>query len=184
MLRWFIVLLLLAPRGAGSTEWRVLTHSLGDQVTKDGAQLVGRPHAGKRAFFVELVRQTAGIQTAGDAKDLPICTLIGNVNDQRLSALGFTAIIRAYSYSECFRQLAAGRIVLVATSDADVSAKLREAGLDATALRPTPVVLGDTQGYIAISKDTAPDQAARWSGALDTLKRDGEYQRLLVEYAR
>ncbi|MDO9617745.1 MAG: ABC transporter substrate-binding protein [Pseudomonas sp.] len=59
---------LLAPTTCLARDWLIYTHSLDSQAELIDGQLRGREHAGKRAFFLELVRELL----ADMAEPLPI----------------------------------------------------------------------------------------------------------------
>lgn len=64
--------LLLAGR-AQADDWLLLTHSTAGQVAEQGAQMHGVAHAGKRAFFVELLwslQQELGLHAS--MRDVPL----------------------------------------------------------------------------------------------------------------
>lgn len=240
-------LLLFATHPAYAADWQVYTHSLGNQVRSTEGSLRGQPHAGKRAFYVELVRalldqlgqsqaivevplarglmlvqsrahvvlfnlsrtaerehlvhwvgptlretdylyelsvRPTGIHSLADAAALPVCVLNGSSHDSLLSAQGFTQLQRANSYAGCFRMLAAGRVLLVASADVDLPSKLAEADVGNAEVSPSAVTLGQDQGYIALSLDTPDIEVARWRSALAQLSDDGRYQQLYDRYAR
>ncbi|MDN3922761.1 substrate-binding periplasmic protein [Roseateles violae] len=52
-----IWLVWLCPAFAAADSWDIYTHSLGGQVSMVGGELRGREHAGKRAYYLELVRR-------------------------------------------------------------------------------------------------------------------------------
>ncbi|WP_445937679.1 substrate-binding periplasmic protein [Pseudomonas sp.] len=58
----------LAPTACLARDWLIYTHSLDSQAVLIDGQLRGREHAGKRAFFLELVRELL----ADMAEPLPI----------------------------------------------------------------------------------------------------------------
>ncbi|WP_410499184.1 substrate-binding periplasmic protein [Chitinibacter sp. S2-10] len=51
-----LLVFLLASTLAQAADWTVLTHSLSDEAQKQGGELRGIPHAGKRAFYLEVSR--------------------------------------------------------------------------------------------------------------------------------
>ncbi|MGB4075297.1 substrate-binding periplasmic protein [Pseudomonas sp.] len=237
---------LLAPTACLARDWLIYTHSLDSQAELIEGQLRGREHAGKRAFYLELVhtlladmakplpiqevplarglaqlqqrddvvlfnlsktperlpmahwvgpiweetdwlyenaQRPTGIQRLQDAKDLAVCVLNGSSHDERLAAMGFSQLKRNNAYSTCFNMLAAGRVALVASADAGLAQKLREAGIAADTVRPTAVQLGRDEGYIALSRGMPEQDIVRWREALHRVKQDGRFQALHNRYA-
>lgn len=63
----------LAGNVQAEESWLFLTHSTSGQVADGAGQLLGLPHAGKRAFFVELVRRLQQeLQLHGRIHDVPL----------------------------------------------------------------------------------------------------------------
>lgn len=64
---------LLLAANARADSWQLLTHSTDGQVSKQQGQLHGMPHAGKRAFFVELLlRLQQELQLQASMRDVPL----------------------------------------------------------------------------------------------------------------
>jgi ABC-type amino acid transport substrate-binding protein len=135
-------------------------------------------------YLYELSVRPTGIRTLADAASLPVCVLNGSSHDSLLSEQRFVQLQRANSYTGCFRMLAAGRVLLVASADSDLQSKLAEADVGTAEVTPSAVSLGQDRGYIALSLDTPPAEVERWRAALQQLSRDGRYQRLYSEFAR
>lgn len=237
---------LLAPTTGLARDWLIYTHSLDSQAELIDGQLRGREHAGKRAFYLELVhtlladmakplpiqevplarglaqlqqrddvvlfnlgktperlamahwvgpiweetdwlyestQRPTGIQNLLDAQNLSVCVLNGSSHDERLSAMAFSQLKRNNAYSTCFNMLAVGRVALVASADAGLAQKLREAGIAADKIQPTAVQLGRDEGYIALSRGMSEQDVVRWREALHKVKQDGRFQALHTRYA-
>lgn len=134
-------------------------------------------------YLYELSVRPTGIRNLADATGLPVCVLNGSSHDSLLAEHGFTQLQRANSYAGCFRMLAAGRVLLVASADSDLPRKLAEADVELAEVTPSAVSLGHDQGYIALSLDTPASEVARWRAALAQLNRDGRYRQLYDHYA-
>lgn len=134
-------------------------------------------------YLYELSVRPTGIRSLADATGLPVCVLNGSSHDSLLAEHGFTQLQRANSYAGCFRMLAAGRVLLVASADSDLPSKLAEADVGLAEVAPSAVSLGQDQGYIALSLDTPRSEVARWRAALAQLNRDGRYRQLYDHYA-
>lgn len=134
-------------------------------------------------YLYELSVRPTGIRSLADAASLPVCVLNGSSHDSLLGEQGFTRLQRANSYAGCFRMLAAGRVLLVASADSDLQSKLAEADVGTAEVVPSAVSLGQDQGYIALSLDTPATEVERWRAALAQLNRDGRYRQLHARFA-
>lgn len=56
MRRLLLALWVCVPQAADAQVWSVYTHSVGEQGELRNGELQGKPHAGKRAYYLELVR--------------------------------------------------------------------------------------------------------------------------------
>lgn len=135
-------------------------------------------------YLYENSAAPTGIHHLSDARELPVCILNGSSHNTLLVQQGFTRLKRHNSYSGCLRMLAAGRVQLVASADGGLQQKLAEAQVDPARIQATPVVLGHDRGFIALSKDTSPNDVARWQAALDKLRGNGQYQALYQRYGQ
>lgn len=135
-------------------------------------------------YLYELSVRPTSIRSLAEATDMPVCVLNGSSHDSLFVEHRFTRLHRANSYAGCFRMLAAGRVLLVASADSDLSNMLAEADVGLAEVSPSAVSLGEDQGYIALSLDTPAAEVARWRAALAQLTRDGRYQQLYDRYAR
>lgn len=148
---------------------------------EDLVQWVG-PISSDLDVLYESADHPTGIQNLDDARGKRICVLRANVHDRKLSALGFSELVRARSYEQCLKLLDAGRVDLAASAVETLPEKLTATGIEPQRVRRTPVVLMRTDGYIALSRTTPPAEVARWSEALARLKASGRYQALHEKY--
>lgn len=134
-------------------------------------------------YLYELSVRPTGVRSLAEATDMPVCVLNGSSHDSLFVEHQFTQLRRANSYAGCFRMLAAGRVLLVASADRDLPNILAEADVGIDEVAPSAVSLGQDHGYIALSLDTPAPEVARWRAALAQLNRDGRYQQLYDRYA-
>lgn len=230
---------------AATTDWQIFTHGVENQADVVGGSLVGKPGAGKRAFYIELVREllrelkiTAPIQEVpfargvsnftdagnivlfnvsrtpereslyqwvgpiisekdyfyelaskptsinvlADAKNKSVCVVRKNINDDRLTAQGFTNLTRIPYFSTCFRLLTEQRVDLVASATLGINEKLKEANVQANLIKQTPALIGESSGYIALSKSIPKEEVERWNIALKGLKQKGIYEKLYKKF--
>ncbi|WP_415884717.1 hypothetical protein ACMXYO_08590 [Neptuniibacter sp. QD37_6] len=91
-------------------------------------------------------------------------------------------ILVANSYNSCFRLLAEGRVDYTPVSLHEVSNVFKTSGVSEKIIKKTPIVLYQSEGYIAFSKQTPDEEIVAWQSVLDRLKKDGEYDRLANQY--
>jgi polar amino acid transport system substrate-binding protein len=138
----------------------------------------------QESVFAFYARAGAPIKIASwdDAKAVrSIGVYIDDVRDQILTKAGFTNLVRSFNLSVCYKNLATGRLDLVADSTTGFPANARAAGSSPDDFKQV-FILGRVQHYIAMSKGTAPAVAAAWSAALAEMRRDGTMLRLLRRY--
>ncbi|WP_159084634.1 substrate-binding periplasmic protein [Dongshaea marina] len=140
-------------------------------------QWVGPISAGTDYFYEWRSRPT-GIRSLSDARDLKICVLNGSVHDRLLTGMGFTALSRNKNYATCFGLLKRGRVALAITSEDSIEHKLSAHEISPELVRKTPVVVLQGQHYIAMSKNIASSEVARWNRALQELKQSGYIRKL------
>jgi len=134
------------------------------------------------SYFYELTGSTNNLQSVADAKHKSVCVLNKNVHDLHLSALGFTRLRRAYTYSECFRLLVGKQVDLVASASIGIQDKLKMAKIGAGVVRRTPVVISEEDSYIVLSKHTSEQEVERWDSAFKKLNERGKIAALQKQF--
>ncbi|MBN2429047.1 MAG: transporter substrate-binding domain-containing protein [Deltaproteobacteria bacterium] len=132
----------------------------------------------ERDHFYEMKNSPTGIKNLEDAKKVKsICVLNGSVHESVLRNNNFTNICTNNEYVNCFKMLISGRVNL--TPSAGVRTKqLIQEGFEVDQIQKTPVVLMETAGYIAFSKNISDDIIQKWQTALDEIKESYKYQQL------
>jgi ABC-type amino acid transport substrate-binding protein len=93
MRKTLIWLVWLWPTLAIADSWDIYTHNLGGQVSMVGGELRGREHAGKRAYYLELVRRLrSGLGIEGAILEVPFAHGLQNV--QRNPGVAFFKLNR------------------------------------------------------------------------------------------
>jgi len=134
-------------------------------------------------YFYEMKEAPSGIKTLEDAKNVnAICVLNKNIHHQLLQKYNFNNIVHNASYVACFKMLKRGRVNLTPSAAGTVAKKLEQAGISPDQIQQTPVVLLESGGYIAFSKNTDDDTIKKWQDAFDQLKNSGRYQQLYQLY--
>jgi polar amino acid transport system substrate-binding protein len=117
-----------------------------------------------------------------DAKKVgAIATYKDDVREQLLKAQGFTNLDSSKSPASNLKKLLAGRVDLWLYSNLGVPSVARQIGID-----PGEVELvlpfKDYYAYIAISKGTPRAVAKRWQAALDDMKREGTFRKIIEKW--
>ena len=137
----------------------------------------------ERDFFYEMKKLPTGIKTLDDAKKVEaICVLRGGVHHEILRKKNFTNIRTNVSYVGCFKMLKLGRVNLALSASSTVDKKIEKAGLTPDQIQQTPVMLLESGGYIAFSKNISDNIIQKWQSALEQLKKSGKFQKLYEQY--
>jgi polar amino acid transport system substrate-binding protein len=103
-----------------------------------------------------------------------IATYKDDYAEQTLKSLGFTNLDSSNSPESNVRKLVSGRVDLLFFHSVVIPVVARQAGIDPQAIRAVHTYKKN-YFYIAISKATAPEVAAKWQAALDAMKADGTF---------
>ena len=134
-------------------------------------------------YFYEIKNNPTGIKTLEDAKKIKnICVMLGSIHETILRENNFTNINTNPSYIGCFKMLKAGRVDLTPKASSTVLKTMERAGLSPDKVHQTPVVLLESEGYIAFSKNIPDKIIKNWQDALDHIKRSGKYQQIYNQY--
>ena len=134
-------------------------------------------------YFYEMKNNPTGIMTMEDAKKVEnICVLIGSIHETILKKKNFTNINTNNSYVGCFRMLNAGRVDLTPKASSTVLRIIEQTGVSPDQVQQTPVILLESEGYIAFSKNISDEIIQSWQNALDQIKKSGKYQQLYNQY--
>ena len=122
------------------------------------------------------------IKSLDDAKKLHIIGVYrDDIRDQYLTRNGFTNLERTKDNVQNFRKLMAGRIDAYVSTQSSV---IGEAGV--SGYKPSDVKLVyelmKSQVFIAMSKATDSAIVAQWRAALESMKKDGSFKRILKKY--
>jgi len=109
-----------------------------------------------------------------------IATVSKFYSEQMIAAENFTNTVSYPDRATSLRQLLDGKVQLVAASNTEMPAALKNAGASADDVK-SAFTLSTDLVYIAFSKGTPRALVDRWQNALDAMKRDGTFARI---YAR
>jgi len=113
---------------------------------------------------------------------------IGSIKDdvceQYLLRRGFTNLKPTFgddANTANLKKLMLGRIDLWVSSRSQASVSAREAGIPRESIEPVYTLL-EVPLYIAFSKDTPDAAVAEWQRALNAIKKDGTYGKIMRKY--
>ncbi|WP_422995342.1 substrate-binding periplasmic protein [Undibacterium sp. Di24W] len=104
-----------------------------------------------------------------------------DIRDQTLRKLGFTNLDQASSVASSFKKLMIGRIAAYADAKKGVSITAKLAGYQASDVKLAYDLFKNSL-YIAVSKNTDAAIVAQWNSALEDMKKDKSFLRLLKKY--
>ncbi|WP_165610827.1 substrate-binding periplasmic protein [Pseudodesulfovibrio hydrargyri] len=111
-----------------------------------------------------------------------ICAVEGSQHHTVLLERGFTNVVAAPTYGECFARLKSGDADLAVSSDETLIQKLHAADIPASDIRRVPEPLVQSAGYIAFSPQVDDEVIHRWQAALNGLIASGRFQTLYDRY--
>jgi len=86
------------------------------------------------------------------------------------------------SYVGCFEMLKLGRVSITPKASSTALRVAGQAGISPNQLQQTPVILLESEGYIAFSKNIPDEIIQKWQNAFELLKKSGKYQNLYEQY--
>ncbi len=134
-------------------------------------------------YFYELKRAPTGVKTLEDVKKVDaVCVLNGSVHHSAVKEAEFSNFVLGNSYAECFNLLELGRVQLTPSAESTVDQKITAAYLSPKSLRKTPVILHQSGGYMAFSKNVDDNIIQKYQQALDAIKESGRYEQLYARF--
>ena len=119
------------------------------------------------------------LKTLDDAKQLKFISVYhDDVRDQLLTKAGFTNLDRTYDHTANVRKLMAGRIDAFASSNTFIDEQMATAGVPRNLVRQG-LAIGAAQTWIAFSRETPAATVNAWRQALQAMKKDGTFERLM-----
>lgn len=110
-----------------------------------------------------------------------IATTTNWFTEQHLKREGFKNLLSSPDPRSNVRQLMNGEVQLSIFTDITIPEIAREAGYSMDDLEPVFTV-GQTYFYIAMSRDTPADVVHAWQSTLDSLKKDGTFEKTYRRY--
>jgi len=110
-----------------------------------------------------------------------IATVSKFYSEQMIAAENFTNTVSYPDRATSLRQLLDGKVQLVAASNTEMPAALKNAGASADDVK-SAFTLSTDLVYIAFSKGTSRALVDRWQNALDAMKRDGTFARIYAQW--
>lgn len=122
------------------------------------------------------------IDNLDDARKVnKIATVSKYYSEQMLKAEGFTNTQSHSNREATVRALLDGEVQLLASSNLGMPAALKKMGGSMDDVE-TVFTLSTDLFYIAFSKGSSPALVARWQDALDGMKRDGSFEKMIRRY--
>jgi polar amino acid transport system substrate-binding protein len=142
---------------------------------------VGPIRESTQDFYVR-VDSPVAIKTLDDARKLPLIGVYKeDVRDLYLTRNGFTNLDRSLDETIMFKKLMAGRIDALACSSEGYGEVAKLAGFKPEDVRKTMTFL-KIQLNVAFSKGTSAAILKGWSSALESMKKDGTFERIFRKY--
>ena len=141
------------------------------------------PIARKRTTFFAKKGSVLSINSLEDAKKVDIVSIVRLDSKHKfLEAHGFNNIALSTTAGQGLKQLLLGRVSLWVNTDLDAPAIARELGVGIDAIEP---VYSDYEYdlYIGFSLTTSDTIVNRWQKALDEIKNDGTFERIMKRWA-
>jgi polar amino acid transport system substrate-binding protein len=143
------------------------------------------PIADGSIYFYKNKTDKRNITTIDELKNLErICCRHAGLIPSLLSNMGFKNLdMTASDSNQIYTKLALRRCD-AAISDTDLGVRhyLRTTNLDQDTFEKIPIVIFQSSLYIAFTKDFSDEYIGVWQEALDKMKRDGTYNKILRQY--
>ncbi len=122
------------------------------------------------------------INSFEDAKNVDgIATVAGYASEKLLQQKGFTNLVSQRSSLQCPDALKFGRVDLWLSSNVTMRHTALTANVDPDLFEPLFVVK-ESPSYLAFSKSIPDEVANQWQNALDDMKRDGSWERIISNW--
>lgn len=123
------------------------------------------------SLVVEDMADARAVQRIGVRKD--------GYTHQVLAAKGFTNLDVGPTYESSYRKLVENRVDLVLMGERTYYYMVKKAGLDPDDFQRTDCKFGDSTAWLAFSLDVPDATIQKWQDALDTLKQNGVYRKIM-----
>ncbi len=142
------------------------------------------PIARKKTILFAKKGSALNITSLDDAKRVnSIGVMREDSKEQYLKKNGFTNIDSTTTWEQSLKKLLTDRNILWINTDLDAPAIAKEAGLDINAIIPAYTMQHEYGMYIGVSKTTSDELVRQWQHALDEIRHDGTFQRLVEQWA-
>lgn len=122
------------------------------------------------------------VKSLEDAKNIgAIATTTNWFTEQTLKNEGFTNLVSSPEPVDNVRQLMKGEVQLSIFTDITIPEIVKNAGYSMDDLEPV-LTVSQTYFYIAVSKDTSAEVVKAWQSTLDSLKKDGTFKKIYLNY--
>jgi polar amino acid transport system substrate-binding protein len=139
-------------------------------VGKNSAILYARKGSGIRIHSLEEAKKIGAIATTTNW-----------FTEQQLKREGFRNLLSSPDPRSNVRQLMNGEVQLSIFTDITIPEIVKDAGYSMNDLEPVFTV-GQTYFYIAMTRDTPADLVQAWQSTLDSMKKDGTFEKMYRRY--
>lgn len=138
------------------------------------------PIFGEGDYFFKHRGAPLTIRTLDDARRVGrIAVRKDGYTHQALAAKGFTNLDVGPSYESSYMKLIEDRVDLVLMGERTYYYMVKQAGLDPAEFERTDCKFGDSAAWLAFSLDVPNETIEQWQAALDSLKENGVYQKIM-----
>lgn len=138
------------------------------------------PVFGEGDYFFKRKGSAIQVNSLEDAKNVErIAVRKDGYTHQTLTAAGFTNLDVSPSYDSSYRKLDEGRVDLVLMGERTYYYMVKKAGLEPANFERTKYMFAKSAAWLAFSPDVPDEIVAKWQKALDTLKANGTYARIM-----
>jgi polar amino acid transport system substrate-binding protein len=138
------------------------------------------PIFGEGDYFFKHRGSPLKIETLDDARRVErIAVRKDGYTHQALAAKGFTNLDVGPTYESSYRKLVEDRVDLVLMGERTYYYMVKKAGLDPAEFERTDCKFGDSAAWLAFSLDVPDEIIRKWQKALDTLKENGVYVKIM-----
>lgn len=138
------------------------------------------PIFGEGDYFFKHRGAPLRIRTLEDARRVErIAVRKDGYTHQTLAAKGFTNLDVGPTYESSYRKLVEDRVDLVLMGERTYYYMVKKVGLDPAEFERTDCKFGDSAAWLAFSLDVPDETIQRWQNALDSLKKNGVYRKIM-----
>ncbi|WP_071544499.1 substrate-binding periplasmic protein [Pseudodesulfovibrio hydrargyri] len=138
------------------------------------------PIFGEGDYFFKHRGSALRVENLDDARRVErIAVRKDGYTHQALAAMGFTNLDVGPTYQSSYMKLVEDRVDLVLMGERTYYYMVKKAGLNPADFERTGCKFGDSAAWLAFSLDVPDETIRKWQNALDTLKENGVYRKIM-----